>query len=266
MTAAYAARRQNLAPAFLAAAMLHLGVFAALTFSASRPSMIPTGTAVPITIVSSAPTTDSRPAEPAPEIQTAQAETPVPQAPPPSPAPPPPQAVQPAPAPAKIAATPTTTPVRPAAAARTPTPRRAFDLDALQASIAQAARSAPAKPAMARRGPTRAETAPQARVDAGQGVSQSSLQGLQQLLERLWNPSCSVEGAAAVTVPVSFTVGEDGRLQGRVSAAGQQTSTDPVVAAAARRAIDAVHEAEPFGAEYRGTSFKVIFDARKACA
>ncbi|HZL00019.1 MAG TPA: energy transducer TonB, partial [Caulobacteraceae bacterium] len=157
-------------------------------------------------------------------------------------------------------------PTKAAAAVAKPQPARpAFDLDALQASIAKAARSAPSKPAFAaRRGPTRAETAPQARIDAGAGVSQSSMQGLQQLLQRLWNPNCNVEGGGAVIVPVRFGIGDDGRVVGRVTAGGQDGA--PVVAAAARRAIDAVHEAEPYGPEYRGASFKVIFDARKACA
>ncbi|MDQ2861565.1 MAG: energy transducer TonB, partial [Pseudomonadota bacterium] len=113
------------------------------------------------------------------------------------------------------------------------------------------------------RGPARAETAPQARVDAGQGVSQSDLQGLQQLLERLWNPNCGVEGGSGVVVPVKFAVGEDGQVVGRVTDRG--ASSDPVVFAAARRAIDAVHQAEPYAAPYRGKSFTVNFDAKKAC-
>ena len=43
-------------------------------------------------------------------------------------------------------------------------------------------------------------------------------------------------------------------------------SANLVVSTAARRAIDAVHQAEPYGATYRGQTFTVIFDAKKACA
>ena len=155
----------------------------------------------------------------------------------------------------------------PAKSAIKPAPAKPdLNLDALQASIARSARVAPARAAFATRGPTRAETAPQAHVDAGQGVSQSDKAGLSQLLNRLWNPNCSVEGGDAVTVLVTFTVGQDGRLVGRVSAGGRESSSDPVVFAAARRAIDAVHQAEPYAAVFRRNAFKVNFDAKTACS
>ena len=141
-----------------------------------------------------------------------------------------------------------------------------LNLDALEASLAKSPRSAPPRPAFARRGPSRAETAPRPRVDAGQGVSQSDKAGLSELLNRLWNPNCSVEGGDAVTVPVTFTVGEDGRVVGRVSAGGREAASDPVVFAAARRAIDAVHQAEPYAAVYRHNAFRVNFDAKTACS
>jgi hypothetical protein len=38
------------------------------------------------------------------------------------------------------------------------------------------------------------------------------------------------------------------------------------VATAARRARDAIRQAEPFAAPFRGQTFPVNFDARKACA
>ena len=75
-----------------------------------------------------------------------------------------------------------------------------------------------------------------------------------------------MEGGDAVLVSLTFAVGYDGRLTGRVSAGGRETSSDPVVATAARRAIDAVHEAEPYQPSYRGAQFRINFDARKACA
>jgi hypothetical protein len=252
MTALPARRRDSLTPAFLVAALLHIGLFAAvILFRGSQP--VPMGDVVPINIVSSAPVTDSRPAQVAPTAQTAQVETPVP--------------LEKAPVPPPPAPTPTPAPLRPSptpAKALAPQPAKTDFLDALQKSIAKAERTAPPRPAMAARGPARAETAPNPRVDAGPGVSQSDLQGLQQLLERLWNPNCSVEGGEAVIVPVKFAVGDDGRVVGRVTDRG--ASADPVVFAAARRAIDAVHQAEPYADPYRAKTFTVIFDAQKACA
>ena len=265
MTALPARRRDSLTPAFLAAVALHVGLFLAVIFF-KAPMPVPVGDAVPINIVSHAPTTDSRPAEVAPETQAAQVETPVPQekAPTPPPAPPTPVPTPtPTPAAAKpLKSKPTPTPVKPAPTAKPQAAKPDF-LDALSKSIAKASNSPP-RPAFAARGPTRAETAPQARPDAGPGVSQTDLQGLQQLLERLWNPNCSVEGGDAVIVPVKFAVGDDGQVVGRVT--DRASSSDPVVSAAARRAIDAVHQAEPYAAPYRGKSFTVNFDAQKACA
>jgi outer membrane biosynthesis protein TonB len=266
MTAIDDRRRGDLRPALLAALALHLGLFAFFVATARSPSVSPTGSAVPINIVSSEPTTDSRPAEAAPIAQAAQVETPTPL--PKAPAPPPAPAAaaraaleRPA---SKLAPSPTPLPAKTLAK---PAPAKPdLNLDALQASIARSARVAPARLAFATRGPTRAETAPQARVDAGQGVSQSDKAGLSELLNRLWNPNCSVEGGDAVTVLVTFTVGQDGRLVGRVSAGGRESSSDPVVFAAARRAIDAVHQAEPYAAVFRRNAFKVNFDAKTACS
>lgn len=257
-------RAESRAPALLAALAIHAGVFAVLIYVA-KPSFLPQGAAVPINIVANAPRTDSRAAEAAVEAHAAAVETPVARALPPVPArphpPPEPSPIKPAPA-----AKPAPSGDHRAARAKSLPAKPAFSLDSLEASIAKAARTAPAKPAFARRGPALAETAPRARVAAGMGVSQSDMQGLQQLLERLWNVNCSVEGADAVTVPVSFTVGSDGWIAGRIAAGGEETSSDPVTYVAARRAIDAVRRAEPYGQVYRGQSFKVIFDAAKACS
>jgi protein TonB len=141
-----------------------------------------------------------------------------------------------------------------------------FSLDALAAKIAHTSRPSPPRPSSGARGPTRAETASVARVDAGQGVSQSDVAGLSQLLERLWNPNCIAAEGAGVVIPVKFAVGEDGRVVGRITEGGRDGAADEVVATAARRAIDAVHQAEPYGAAYRGKSFTVNFDAKTACA
>jgi outer membrane biosynthesis protein TonB len=246
--------------------VLHVGLFLAVLWF-SKPALMPMGTSVPINIVATGPTTNSRPAQQAPIAQDALTPTPVPEAKAPTPPPAPPQPVvkqvQPTPPKpvAKPVAKPVPTPAKPAPAQA----RDAFSLDALQASISKAAHSAaPAKPANARRGPARAETAREARVDAGTGVSQSDIAGLKALLERLWNPDCTSDERPVI--PVRFTVSFDGHIQGRADAGGRETSSDPVVAIAARRAIDALHQAAPYAQTYRGQTFRMNFDAKTACA
>jgi outer membrane biosynthesis protein TonB len=261
--------RPSLAPALLAATALHLGLFLLLILT-DRPGDAGVGTAVPITLVTRGPTTDSRPAEAAPVAQSAQTETP--DAKPDAPTPPPPPPSRPAPPPP--------TPPPPAKATRpTPLPAKAakpaparpdrpdtFSLDALAASIAHSARHSPPRAGAAPRGPTRAETAPQARVDAGQGVSQSDIAGLAELLQRLWNPNCDVEVSDKVIVSVKLTIDGDGRVASLTAVGPAAGSADPIVATATRRARDAIHQAEPFAAPFRGQTFPVNFDARKACA
>ena len=269
MTALARRREDSLTPAFLAALILHAGLFVWFAFVAKPTGIMPAGAAVPITVVSSAPVTDSRKAEAAPTVREAQTPTPVEAAGPPEPAP---SLVRPAlPKPAPPTTTAKSAPVKPVAlkpaAMAKPQPAAiALNLDALQASLARSTQSAPARPAFAKRGMAQIETDLQARVDAGRGVSQSDRQGLQQLLERLWNPNCGVEGGDGVVVPVRFHIGLDGRVDSRVAAGGREASADPVLAAAARRAIDAVHQGAPYGAVYRGQIFTVNFNAKSACA
>ena len=278
-----AAADRSVGPASLGAALvLHLALFAAFML-AVKPNVIPTGAAVPITLVSHAPSEPAK-AEPAPAPEAATTPEPTPQAPPPEPTPPPKTApAPPRPLPPRPAQKPTPTPkptpklsprpepkpdetpkpVKPAPAAKAQA-KTALDLDALQLSLARAPHAAAPRPSFAERGPTRAQAAPQ--TTAAPGISREEQAGLSQLLNRLWNPNCSVEGGDAVLVSVSFTVGYDGRLTGRVNAGGHESSPDPVVATAARRAIDAVHAAEPYQATYRGAQFRINFDAKKACA
>jgi type IV secretory pathway VirB10-like protein len=262
MTVAYDRRRESRAPALAAALVLHAGLFLAL-ISVSRPAFLPTGSSVPINIVATGPTTDSRPAEQAPIAQEAQVETPVPQAKAPTPPPAPPQPIvaaqPPKPAPSKPAKDTFSLSSVQADIAQ----KQSFSLNALQAEVAKAAKSQPARPAFARRGPTRAETAPEARVDAGSGVSQSDIAGLSDLLNRLWNKDCNVENP--VVIPLKFTIGFDGHVQGPIYAFGRvvSLSTAPVPV---ERAVDAVHQAAPYADTYRGLTITVRFDSKKACA
>jgi outer membrane biosynthesis protein TonB len=259
------APRQSRAPALIAAVLLHAAVLALVLFAPAKLPK-PIGSSVPVNIVSSAPYTDSRPAVQAPQTEAAQAPQPVPEAKPQPPAP------VPAPTPAFTETKPQPVKAERPVPATQPSVKQAqpaakpFDFARLQQIIDSAKHNAGPQASSAQRGPVRAETAPQARPDAGQGLSQSDLLGLQQLLERLWNPNCDVAGGSSVKVKVRFLVGLSGDLLGRPSAGGLEGSGDAVVAAAARRALDAVRQAAPYSAPYYGQSITVNFDAKEACA
>ncbi len=255
--------RDSRLPALLVAAALHAALFLAVILSPTETPP-PVGSSVPINIVSSAPFTDTRAAVQAPQTESAATPEPVPAAKPLPPAPveAPPAFTQTLPQPLKAQKPPTPQPAQHA----TSPASAAVDFNRMQQIIAAAQRNAGAHASGAQRGPARAETAPQARPDAGQGVSQSDLLGLQQLLERLWNPNCDVAGGSAVKVRVKFVVTLSGNLLGAPDAGGLDRSGDPVVAAAARRALDAVHAAAPYSPPYYGQSIVVNFDAKEACA
>lgn len=261
--------RDSLAPALIAALALHLGLFASLTLL--RPTLpMPMGAAVPINIVSQAPAARPSQAEPAPRVQTAQAEQPVAAAPTPAPPPPPPSRPAPVPTPAPpLKPAPSLRPTpRPAAkpAPVTPAPASRDDaafLDKLQATVARYTRAQPSRPASGLKGPTRAQTAPVVSQDAGQGVSQSDIEGLGQLLNRLWHKTC--DASRVVNVTVRLSVDEDGQVSS-ADAGGRQNSSDPATSASAIRAIAAVHQGAPYAPAFRGKSFSIIFDASKACS
>ena len=255
--------RDSRLPALVAAVALHAALFLAVVLSPSKTPP-PVGSSVPINIVSSAPYTDTRQALQAPQTQAAAAPVPTPAAKPQPPAPvaAPPAFTQTVPQPVKAQKPPTPQPSQHA----TSPASAAVDFNRMQQIIDNAQRNSGAKASGAQRGPARAETAPQARPDAGQGVSQSDLLGLQQLLERLWNPNCDIAGGAAVKLRVKFIVSLSGNLLGAPDAGGLEHSGDAVVAAAARRALDAVHEAAPYSQPYYGQSIVVNFDAKEACA
>ena len=255
--------RDSRLPALAAAAALHAALFLAVVLSpAHAPPAI--GSAVPINVVSSAPYTDTREALQAPQTQAAASPEPTPAAKPQPPAPveAPPAFTRVAPQPVKAQKPPTPQPAQHA----TSPASAAVDFNRMQQIIDNAQRNAGARASGAQRGPARAETAPQARPDAGQGVSQSDLLGLQQLLERLWNPNCDVAGGSAVKLRVKFLIDLSGNVLGRPDDGGLEHASDPVVAAAARRALDAVREAAPYSQPYYGQSIVVNFDAKEACA
>jgi outer membrane biosynthesis protein TonB len=260
-------------PALAAAAVLHVLVFT-LVVMFGLPKLKPGGASVPINIVANAPARDSHAAEPAPEPQPAATEEPVPEAPPAPPAaksvPVPPVPPKPAPrpvptpAPAKTAplkAQPPPTPAPPHPAKPAPA-QPAFDLDKLQTNISKyATKSAPPRPSGGLRGPPRVDRAPPTLASGSAGPSNADVEGLGQLLNRLWNPNCAAD---PVDVDLAIDVDLNGRI--RVDAHGRDQSSDPAVAASYIRAVSAVHKVEPYDPKFRGQHIPIRFIASKACA
>lgn len=259
MTAA-AVRRFEVSPAAIGSVALHAFVAAAFMITWGARDL-KVGSVVPVNIVSSAPDIDTRPAEQAPDTQSAMTEDPTLEA-PPEPAPPP----TPAPAPS-AKAEPAQKPPAPK-----PAPKQAensFDLDALADSLTRPARNQPQRPSAAQKGPSRAETAPTARQTTGTGLAAgAALQGLAEELQRRWNPNCEVEGGGNVVVRTTFQLGVGGQVVGDVKAEIQGART-PVSQAAADRAVRAVYAAAPFRGlprDFYGQRIAVNFNAREACA
>ena len=267
-------------PAVLASGLLHLGVLAAVILL-RPPAGDPAGEGPPVTVrlatsgdLAAAQAAAAGPPEPAPpELATAEAAPAEPVPPPPVPAPTPtpspvrrvaeptpvpktttaarPQPLQKTPAAASAASRPATT--APAAAP----PRRpagGLDLDALAGQVSRLAgnRPGPAAPS----------------GGARSGPSAAALAGLQDQLQKLWNPNCGVEGGRDVRVRVSFGLSPAGDLSGPVEAGGLERSDNAVARAAAERAIRAVHQAAPFPdlASPAGQRIAVNFNAREACS
>jgi outer membrane biosynthesis protein TonB len=258
----------EVSPAAIGSLALHAGVAAALMISWGARDL-KVGAVTPVTIVSSAPDLDTRPAIEGPTEQTALAETPVPDA-APTPAPP---APQPQPAPPTPQPTPKTTPTpTPKAAPPKPAPKKADTSQDFFASLEQSlskSRPTTGRPSPAPKGQSRAETSTTPRNTAGSGLAAGAdMQGLVQELQRRWNPNCEVEGGRDVVVRVVFNIGSGGQLVGQVASEIRGPRT-PVAQASAERAERAVYAASPFrglSRDYYGQRIAVNFNAREACA
>jgi outer membrane biosynthesis protein TonB len=261
--------RTNFSPALVGSIGLHVLVVAAILIGPWKPSKpVIIGESVPVTIVTEGPT-NVRPAVEDLVDQTAQTEEPTPEAEPQPPAPVPAPVPTPAPAPPKTAApapTPKPTPTKPAPAKPEP------DFFAsLEKTLAKTPKAAGKPVANAPKGPTRPETATQARPGAGAmtGLQAAAINGMKDEIQRRWNPNCEVEGGGAVQVKVSFKLATGGRIVGQVTAGDAERSSDPVVKAAADRAIRAVYQSAPFEGlppDYYGQQLNLNFKARDACA
>lgn len=286
MSSAY--REKKVSPALIGSVALHGAVAAlaifGLPWKSSKPITI--GESVPVTIVTNGPT-NVRPAEQAPEEQTAQTPDPTPEAtpqppapqpaptptpaPPPKPAPTPAKPTPPTPTPPpKPAPTPKPTPAKPQPK---PAPPKKNDNDffaSLEASIAKTQKATGKPTANAPKGPARAETSVSARpaLGAATGLSASALGRLQGEVQDRWNPNCEVEGGANVNVRVVFVIGPGGRVVGQPESPGT-SSPDPVVKTASDRAIRALFAASPFAylpSDLYGQKIALNFNAKQACS
>ncbi len=259
-------RRIEVSPAALGSVALHGSIALAVMISWGNRDL-KVGGVVPVTIVSNAPDIDTRPAEQGPETQSAMTEASVADA-PPEPAAPPPQPAPATPSPKATKPVEKTT-ASPSAKPAAKPAEKAFDLDALAASLTKPSRNSPQRPSSAAKGPTRPETAPVARETVGSGLAAgAAVTGMTEELTRRWIPNCNVEGGRDVLVRVTFQLGAMGQVVGDVGSQIQGVRS-PVATAAAERAVRAVYAAAPFRGlprEFYGNRFAVTFNAREVCA
>ena len=273
--------RRELSPAMIGSVLLHVTIAVLFMISWNFSRDLKAGSIVPVTIVSSAPDADLRPAVQAPEPQAAQVDEPVPDAPLESAAPvPQPTPTPPVPAPKTVKPAEKLPAVKPAPRTK---PEKGLDLDALSASVSKMVRPSAPKPSSAAKGPARPETALAARQTVGTGVSAATLAGLVEELQRRWKPNCSEDGRNIV-VKVGFKIDGYGNVDGQVVDTEIQgrkiirrddldcrvrTDRECLVQAAADRAASAVLAGAPFRnlpRQYYGQRIAVNFNPREACA
>jgi outer membrane biosynthesis protein TonB len=276
--------RREIQPAMIGSVLLHVTVAVLLLISWTFNRNLKVGSVVPVTIVSQAPA-EPKPAEQAPVEQQAQADEPEPQAPPtppppaPKPTPAPPKPVPPPPKPTPPQPTPKPTPkveTKPVPAPQPPKPappqaqakpQKSLDLDALSASISSLNKST--KATAAQKGPAQAQTAPVARQTQGASISGMAMNGLVDQLRRHWNPNCTVEGARDVKIRVTFSVSPNGEVNpGSANANGAENSPNPVVKAAAERAVRSVYTVSAMkliAQDFYGQRVTANFAGNEAC-
>jgi hypothetical protein len=235
----------NRYPALLAAALGHVAVVAALLIGwpwLSKP--VELGKVVPVTLVTNGPPADLAPAEKAPQPAPALAPAPTPEAPP-----------QPAP----ISSAPPTPPApastpKPSQQAK-PTPNKSnakqgLDLDQLMASLSSSPAKASTQQTSGQPGANRQKTAPVSQQGQGQDdhLSANELQALGDKLGKLWNPNCQVLGSNTTVIKVHLQLTPQGFVVRKelVNQAEIQASNNPVLVAAADRALSAVGRGEPY--------------------
>lgn len=279
--------RSDLTGVLVVSALLHAGLLAAGMVSWPWARRIEQVQVTPVTLLTTeelarltaaAQSPTPEPAEVEDPLETAPPdaafEEPAPVAPEPPPAPAAKAAPKAEPKPAKPVekTAPGKAEPKTSAAARPPSPN--VDLNALAESIAKTARPSGPTRSAAPKGPTRPETDLQARPPDGaaRATTQTAMNGIVARLQRVWNPNCAVEAAAGVQVRVRLQLAMDGRLTRAelVDYRDVNAIGDPVVRAAAIRAMSAVSAASPYPGLPQETyddwrSFVVNFNAKAAC-
>ena len=262
-----ARERSQFWPAIGASVLLHVGVGALLLISwpEARKSL-PFGSPVPVNIVSDAPMTSVAPAIEG-EEQEAMVEEPLLDEPP---------AVETPPAPDPLPAETPAKPKSPADKAKpTPSPKpkpkqqSELNFDDVESRL-QRSGGGQNRPGGGKAGPKTPPAAPKPRPDGrGRGVNASNVAGLQQELQRRWNPNCDVEGGRSVKVTVQVVIAPSGYLIGEPKIIRRSGADDNLVGAGATRAIAAVKGAQPFRDlpdDYIGEQLNLNFDAVTACS
>jgi outer membrane biosynthesis protein TonB len=282
------AQRVNRTPALVVSVLLHVAIIGGSLVAWPWKKEIRPLAVTPVTLLTSedlaalsaaeqsdvpAPAQTPEPdpvAEPAPV-------TPEP-APEPQPAPAPaPRPAPPKPAPEKPTPTPTPAPSKPAPTRKAPakpTPR--LNLDDLAESLAKSApKAGGSRRSGGSPGLSQLEKDLQARRTSGaaKAATASALGLVQAKLIRLWNPNCGVTGANALQVRVRIFLNRGGGLARPaqlVDYSSVDAISDPVMKAAASRALSAVGRGAPFEGlpveDYDSwKQFIVRFDGKEAC-
>jgi protein TonB len=259
MSAMARERRDNIAPALVAAAALHAGLFAAFLLFQPQVERQLIVSSVPVTIVSDAPATSPDEGADIPEA------APVEQVAPEEVAPPPPPPAPPTPAPTpKPTPKPTPTPIKPPPTKAHPTPQVSDNwLD----SVADG----PAKPRRAAAPPVAAPPKKENRAGgaANRGplplTGRASLALISRQIARNWTLNCNASDLDGIKPVFRFRLNSEGRLVGRPEYL--RGDPDPNQANA-NRALAAMRATEPYDDvtdDLVGPTLQLTFDAAKAC-
>jgi outer membrane biosynthesis protein TonB len=292
--------RSRPSPAIVGALLLHVGVAAMflIEWPESEVEILPTVSAVPVSIVSSEVVEAAAPDNPSEELVTEDAATapveappeptppaptppaPTPPAPRPTPTPPrptpprptptpaptprptPPRPTPPRPTPTPTPAPPRPTPPRPAPPRATPTPPRPAPPSRTEPSLDLDSLAGPRRPA-ATTGP-RAPTGQQGAGRAPQATGPQLTAIFNQVYPN-WTLPCDIPGANALRIEMDLTLSPDGRITAGPTL--RNPSGDAVYRAAADGALRAIRQTAPFDvpAGFPGGAYRPVFVTERAC-
>ena len=256
--------RSRPSPAIVGALLLHVGVAAMflIEWPESEVEILPTVSAVPVSIVSSEVVEAAAPDNPSEELVTEDAATAPVEAPPEPtpPAPTPPAPTPPAPRPTPTPPRPT--PPRPAPPRATPTPPRPAPPSRTEPSLDLDSLAGPRRPA-ATTGP-RAPTGQQGAGRAPQATGPQLTAIFNQVYPN-WTLPCDIPGANALRIEMDLTLSPDGRITAGPTL--RNPSGDAVYRAAADGALRAIRQTAPFDvpAGFPGGAYRPVFVTERAC-